>query len=138
MFCSKCGNQIASGAAFCLRCGNPTGTQISGAYVAPAPEPAQAFSQQQFAQPKSGGEFKPVATGLAVAALVVTFFVPLVGLILGYAARGDIDRSKGTKGGRGLASAAIALGWIFTLLGVLAAVIAIAALASMSSSYYYY
>lgn len=137
MFCSKCGNQIATGAAFCPSCGNPTGTQVSGAYVAPAVEPAQQFSQQQFAQPNFGSNYALPATGLAVAALVVTFFAPLIGLILGYSARKDIDQSNGTKGGRNLANAAIALGWIFTILGIVAAVIWIAALASMSSDYYY-
>jgi hypothetical protein len=36
-----------------------------------------------------------------------------------------------------MANAAIALGWIFTILGVVVAVIWIAYFASMSSDYYY-
>ncbi len=133
MFCSKCGSQIAAGASFCPSCGNPTGTQVSNVYVPPATEPAA----QQFAQPNYAGSYAPPASGLAVAAIVTVFFSSLVGLILGYLAKKDIDNSNGTKGGRGMANAAIALGWIFTILGVVIAVIWIAYLASMSSSYYY-
>lgn len=63
----------------------------------------------------------------AVAALISVFFIPLLGLILGYLAKREIVSSSGAKLGRGLAQAAIVLGWIFVgfgtmivLLGVLA------------------
>lgn len=133
MFCSKCGTQIAAGASFCPSCGNPSGTQVSNVYVPPAAEPAA----QQFAQPNYTGNYAPPVSGLAIAAIITVFFSSLIGLILGYVAKKDIDNSNGTKGGRGMANAAIALGWIFTILGVVIAVIWIAYLASMSSSYYY-
>lgn len=133
MFCSKCGTQIAAGASFCPSCGNPSGTQVSNVYVPPAAEPAA----QQFAQPNYAGNYAPPASGMAIAAIITVFFSSFIGLILGYVAKKEIDNSNGTKGGRGMANAAIALGWIFTILGVVIAVIWIAYLASMSSSYYY-
>jgi len=130
MFCSKCGTQIAQGAAFCPNCGTPAGTQVSGAYVAPPVQPAaQAANFGGYSN-----NYAPPASGLAIAALVLAFFAPLIGLILGYSARKEINQSNGAKGGRGMASAAIALGWIFTLLGVLLAVIYISYFASMASS----
>lgn len=133
MFCSKCGSQIAAGASFCPSCGNPSGTQVSNVYVPPAAAPAA----QQFAQPNYAGNYAPPSSGTAVAAIVMAFIFPLIGLILGYVAKKEIDSSNGTKGGRGMASAAIALGWIFTLIGTVVAVIWIAYFATLSTDYYY-
>jgi hypothetical protein len=136
MFCSKCGTQIAQGAAFCPNCGTPAGTQVSGAYVAPPVQPvAQPINNGGYAS--NYGSYAPPTAGIAIAALVLTFFIPLVGLILGYAARKEINQSNGAKGGRGMATAAIALGWIFTFLGIIVAVIYIAYFASLASSYNY-
>ena len=75
----------------------------------------------------------PPASGTAVAALVLAFFFPIVGLILGYVAKNEIRNSGGTKGGDGMATAAIALGWIFTAIGVIWIIV----VAAGSSSYYY-
>ncbi|APF40832.1 hypothetical protein BHE16_07185 [Neomicrococcus aestuarii] len=49
--------------------------------------------------------------GLAIAALVLAIIVPVVGLVLGYVARGQIQRD-GSQGA-GLAQAAIVIGWVF-------------------------
>lgn len=133
MFCSKCGSQLASGAAFCPNCGTPAG-QVSGAY-SPAPAPTQEPAYTQ--APAGYGTYQAPTSGLAIAALVVTFFAPLIGLILGYSARKDILISNGAKGGRGVANAAIALGWIFTLLGFVLLIVYIAYFASLSNSYNY-
>jgi alpha-glucoside transport system permease protein len=54
----------------------------------------------------------PTTSGLAIGALVAAFLLPVVGLVLGYLARRDIDNSRGAKSGRGLATAAIVVGWI--------------------------
>lgn len=137
MFCSKCGNQLGAGAAFCPNCGTPAGTPVSNVYVAPPVQPdAQQSAVGQGYGGYNGYNSAPVS-GLAVAALVVAFFAPLIGLILGYSARKDINNSQGAKGGRGVATAAIALGWIFTIIGVIAAAIYVAYLVSLSSNYYY-
>lgn len=135
MFCSKCGTQIAQGAAFCPNCGNPAGTQVSGAYVAPPVQPVA--PQANFGYTQNYGGYAAPTAGIAIAAFVLTFFVPLIGLILGYAARKEIAQSNGAKGGRGLASAAIALGWIFTLVGLVLIVVYVSYLAALSNSYSY-
>ncbi len=53
-------------------------------------------------------------SGLAVASLVLTFFIPLIGLILGIVALSSIKKSG--EGGRGLAKAAIIISSIFIFL----------------------
>lgn len=60
-------------------------------------------------------DFIPTS-GLAVAALVIAFLAPVIGLILGYIARSEIERSKGALRGESIAKAAIVLGWIFMIL----------------------
>jgi hypothetical protein len=133
MFCSKCGTQIAQGAAFCPNCGTPAGTQVSGAYVAPPVQPvAEPVNYAGYNQ-----SYPAPTAGLAIAALVLAFFAPLIGLILGYVARKEIIQSNGAKGGRGMASAAIALGWIFTIIGIVIAVVYISYFASLASNSYY-
>lgn len=58
---------------------------------------------------------------MAVAALVTALIgMPILALPFGYVARKEIDRSQGTIGGRGMAIAAIIIGWIEVVLAVLA------------------
>ena len=69
----------------------------------------------------------PPANGKATTALVLGIcgiaLCPLIlsipALVLGYQARGEIDRSGGTQGGRGQAIAGIVMGWIGLVLGLL-------------------
>lgn len=133
MFCSKCGSQIGAEASFCPSCGNPSGTQVSNVYVPPVVEPAA----QQYAQPNYSGTYAAPASGMAIAAIITVFFSSLIGLILGYVAKKEIINSNGAKGGLGMAKAAIVLGWIFTILGLVFAVIYFAYFASLASSYEY-
>jgi hypothetical protein len=58
---------------------------------------------------------------LAIIALVVAFFVPLVGAILGHVALGQMKKSG--ESGRGVALAAVIIGWVFTGLSILAAIL---------------
>jgi uncharacterized membrane protein len=60
---------------------------------------------------------------MAVAALIVSFFISLVGLILGYVARKEIRASNGSLSGDGLALAAIIIGWIGVVLGFITAIV---------------
>lgn len=55
---------------------------------------------------------------LAVWALVSSFFVPLLGIILGHISLGQIKRTG--QGGRGMALAGTILGYVFTVLGLVA------------------
>lgn len=64
---------------------------------------------------------------IAIAAFVSVFFIPLLGLILGYLAKKDIAQSPGNKSGKGLAKASIVLGWIFVSFGALFTLLVIAA-----------
>lgn len=57
----------------------------------------------------------PVRNGLAIIAFLASFFVgigSIPALVFGYTSRRQIDQSDGRQTGRGLASAAIVLGWI--------------------------
>jgi hypothetical protein len=56
-------------------------------------------------------------SGLAIGAFVAALFIPILGLILGYVARSDIRSSNPPKGGDGMATAAIVIGWIFSVIG---------------------
>lgn len=132
MFCSKCGAQNAPEAAFCPTCGNPINSQTAGVFQPPSSLSASGTETNY----GNYGSSAPTS-GLAVAALVLAFFVPLVGLILGYSARKDIKNSVGAKSGDGLATAAIVLGWIFTILGALFGILYVVYFASLASNYYY-
>jgi hypothetical protein len=105
MFCQGCGTEFAPGATFCSQCGRPK--PGSGNEAAPQPMPTTQYQMMQ----------APQSSGLAVGALVAAIFIPILGLILGYVARNDIRSSNPPKGGDGLATAAIVIGWIFTILG---------------------
>jgi hypothetical protein len=79
----------------------------------------------------------PVAPtpGIAIAALVSSLFIPVLGLVLGYAARKEIRNPISPKDGDGLATAAIVIGWISTVVGTIW-VFSILAVASSCTGYY--
>jgi preprotein translocase subunit SecG len=93
-FCPSCGSPAGDG-DFCSKCGTNLGNSSS--------------------TNTSNGVFSGTATTstMAVVAFILSFFVPIVGLILGYISRKDIDQSGGRLSGRGLATAAIVLNWIW-------------------------
>lgn len=53
---------------------------------------------------------QPRWNGMAIVAFVVVFFASVVGLVLGYVALSQVKRTD--ERGRGLAIAAVILGWI--------------------------
>ncbi len=65
----------------------------------------------------SGHQQKAGTNGLAIAALVTALFIPLVGIILGFVAKSQINKTG--QGGSGLATAAIIISVISMLLGVI-------------------
>ncbi len=117
MFCQGCGTELAQTATFCSQCGRPKpDTAASSREALPQQAPMPQYQLMQ----------APVTSGLAVGALVAAIFLPLLGLILGYVARNDIRSTNPPKGGDGLATAAIVIGWIFTILGGLLFVLVLA------------
>ena len=69
--------------------------------------------------------------GLAVASMVlgivwIYWIGSILALIFGYVAKGQIDRSEGRQGGRGMAIAGIVLGWVgigMMALGIIAFIV---------------
>lgn len=75
----------------------------------------------------------PQTNVLAVAAIIVVWFIPFLGVILGHLALSQINRvsvSGITQSGRGLALAGAIIGWVFTGAGVITAIVYIAVIAS--------
>jgi preprotein translocase subunit SecG len=93
-FCPSCGSPAGDG-DFCSKCGTNLGNSSSAN--------------------SSNGVFSETSTTstMAVVAFILSFFVPIVGLILGYISRKEIDQSGGRISGRGFATAAIVLNWIW-------------------------
>jgi Sec-independent protein secretion pathway component TatC len=58
---------------------------------------------------------------LAIVSLILAFFVPLVGAILGHVAMGQIKKTG--EQGRGIALAGVIVGWVLTALSVLGAIL---------------
>jgi Domain of unknown function (DUF4190) len=109
MFCQGCGTEFAQGATFCTQCGRP---KPGSAAVSREGVPQYAPAQQQYQAVQT-----QETSGLAIGAFVAALFIPILGLILGYVARSDIRSSNPPKGGDGMATAAIVIGWIFSVIG---------------------
>src|SRR6476469_7523259 len=128
MTCRHCGATIATGAKFCPACGavqppEPVAGGMPGYVPAPQSLPTGAPSDAP-AAPKS-------TNGLAIASMVlgivwVWWIGSILALIFGYVAKGQIDRSQGRQGGRGMAIAGIVLGWVgigMMALGIIAFIV---------------
>lgn len=70
--------------------------------------------------PTAGPEVKQQVSTLAVFGLIFAFLIPIVGLVLSYAARNDIVLSKGHKTGFDMAVTASIIGWALFVLQILA------------------
>jgi hypothetical protein len=75
--------------------------------------------------------YRPPTNGMAVASMVlgilgmmgmIWVISPILALVFGYMAKGQIDRSGGTQEGRGFAVAGIVLGWVGIAWGIVMAV----------------
>jgi Domain of unknown function (DUF4190) len=107
----------------------------------PPPPPPPSQPQPPATPPASGGAYysQPTSStnGLAIASLVssIAGFVIcglgfIVGVVLGYIARNQIDQSGGAQEGRGMAVAGIIIGWVgigLFFLGIVIVIIVAAA-----------
>ena len=99
------GTTIAEGTERCNNCGRPVSMDRVRSVVvpSPAPRPPVLPAKREWKPP-------PNTNVLAIVAIVSVFFVPVLGLIFGYVALNQISSSR--EQGRGLAIAAVLLGWI--------------------------
>ncbi|MGD1991599.1 MAG: DUF4190 domain-containing protein [Anaerolineae bacterium] len=78
----------------------------------------QSYHMSQPSRPSSG-----LAIGSLISSILGLTFLPtigsIVGLVLGYMARRQIEESMGRMGGEGMAKAGIIIGWIGVGLAVL-------------------
>lgn len=72
--------------------------------------------------PQAGPEIRQQVSTLAVFGLIFAFVIPIVGLILSYAARNDIVLSKGHKTGFDMAVTASIVGWALLIFQIIALV----------------
>jgi type III secretory pathway component EscS len=70
--------------------------------------------------PVAAHDVKQQVSTLAVFGLIFSFLIPIVGLILSYAARNDIVLSKGHKTGFDMAVTASIIGWALLIVQILA------------------
>lgn len=95
MFCADCGEKLLPGGTFCSKCGS----RIPGSGSLSVQQSSSSYST------------------LAITAFVLSFLIPIVGLVLGIVAQREIDASGGRLGGRGLAVAAVVINviWIVAI-----------------------
>lgn len=128
MFCNHCGAANADTNAVCQQCGQPISPVAPPAPDSPMPSvsrtmpsvelppppglPQNGLPQgqlpQQWPQPQT-------TSGLAIASLVCSLLcipINIAGIICGHLALGEIKRSAGRIGGRGLAIAGLVIGYI--------------------------
>jgi hypothetical protein len=68
--------------------------------------------------PAYPGPMAPTTNGLAIASVILAFIFPIAAIILGHVALNQINESRGTQEGRGLAIAGLILGYTFTALAL--------------------
>lgn len=78
-------------------------------------------SKKKAAAPTIVGEGAGRTNGLALASIIVVWFSSIIGLVLGYVALSQIRRTG--EDGQGMATTAVVVGWVFTVIGVIGSVI---------------
>jgi peptidyl-prolyl cis-trans isomerase B (cyclophilin B) len=103
---------------------------MSDSNLNPQPLPPQqqpAGYQQQYQGAQPGWNT------MAIVAFIVTFFINIVGIILGFIALNQIKRTG--EQGRGLALAAIIIGFVSIVLGIIISIAVFASLGSAVNNY---
>ena len=105
MFCAKCGAPL-NGATFCASCGTAANA-TAGVPIQPAPTGYQA---------PYGAPVAPPTNGLAVGGFVTSVLgcTALLGFILSLVALNQIKNSPTPQGGKGLATAGVIIGAVYT------------------------
>jgi hypothetical protein len=106
MFCPKCGAQANEGSSYCQKCGAAL-SQPVGATAPPTNAPVMV---NQPAVKTSGMAIASLVMGII--GLVAFSFLSILAIIFGGIAMGQINRSNGTLGGKGQATAGMVLGII--------------------------
>jgi hypothetical protein len=90
------------------------------------PVPAQSNDPIVLSITPSTPGFEPPAqvSGMAVASLVTSFFIPILGVVFGFIARSAIRKSAGRFSGAGLALAGLIIGWVGIGLTILIIILA--------------
>ena len=96
------------------------------------PQPLPPQQQPQYSQPY-GAPAQPGWNTMAIVAFIATFFISILGIILGFVALSQIKRTG--EQGRGLALAAVIIGFIALALGIIFSIIIFAAIASSGIQY---
>jgi Domain of unknown function (DUF4190)/zinc-ribbon domain len=130
-FCGNCGTAVPDSAHFCGACGAPMeqaaapiGTTPPGVQYAAQPPPA--YYAPPVAQARNNG----LAIASMVLGIVWVYWIgSILAVIFGHVSLSQINKSRGTQQGRGMAIAGLVLGYVG--LGVLVIVI-IAAIADNS------
>ena len=117
-FCAKCGSEMEKDATFCANCGTS----------------ADGKAEAKVVESSSNGETR---NGMATAGFILSFFVPVLGLIFSIVGLNKANQLGGN--GRGLAKAGLILSIIWMVLSVIAYIIyyMVVIAAAVGSSYYY-
>lgn len=104
------------------------------------PQQPDVPQQPQYGQPPAApqyGESAPYAPAqrgyntMAIVAFILAFFISIVGIILGFVALSQIKKTG--EQGRGLAIAAIIIGFVEIAIGIIIAIIVIAVIGTAST-----
>ncbi len=109
-FCSNCGNEVVDEAVICPKCGVSTG-------------------QNTAVSNNNNG----TSNGMATAGFVLSFFVPLLGLIFSIL---GLKKVKETSAGKGLATAGIIISSIALFITLIMIIVSVATFNGIKDSYY--
>lgn len=96
------------------------------------PQPLPPQQQPQYGQ-SYGAPAQPGWNTMAIVAFVATFFISILGIILGFVALAQIKRTG--EQGRGLALAAVIIGFVALAIGILVTIIFVIAAANAGINY---